>query len=799
MNSPAVRREVFPRSSAPWNHRAPPMTIDARRGFTAALLLAAPLLLIALPMLLGQTLFAGDLLTYTYPLKLYVRQRLLDGSLPLWNPQLGLGRPVLGMIQPGALDPLNALTLLPLPLGVDLFSLVHLPIAALGLRHWLRAIDVEDPVATAGGVFFAFSGPYLSLLTCNGTYAWGFAFVPWFLSCLTRVLATDDRAARARLAVFGALVLAWSLFAGDPMSVYFAGLAGAAVALARARPRWPAALATLAVIGALAALLGAVQLLPAAEVNGYVRGAGIASVEADHFALHPLRLLELVWPGLFGAPHTPEWFVHALYDEGTGQPYEPLMPGLYFGLALPFLALAALARPQRRPVDVAVAVLTAFALCVALGRRTPLWSPFFHFFPGARLFRHSEKYAVLASLGLCFLGARGVAVAVEHPVRSLRVALAALVPLALAALAGQRFGAPIALALVGRLGHVTPAAAGAVIAGATLRSALVAVAYALVFALAAKRAWSVPQRRLVLVALLIADVTLADVAMVRWARGDVHDLRAGLAADLRRADAGHAAPTRIYRSALLQLDHPGVERAVSQALTLKPNLGLGAGVAQLDPYDAFAMPREARFTAVFRARPTRLLQVTATRFALLLDEQLPPGHGLRVIARYPGWGASLVEVPGVVPRAYVPARVLASTSQAESESLLRRPEFVPARDAVIEGATAGENRGACVVEAEQPERVALRCEAAAPGWAVLTDVLFPGWTATVDGRAAEIHPANLALRAVRIPAGRSRVEMRYRPRRLVLGAWTSLAAILASLAVVAASLRRSRQSAGSAG
>jgi hypothetical protein len=111
------------------------MTNLARRLTLGAVLLLGPLLVLAAPLWLGQTLFAGDLLTYSYPLKIYVRQRLLEGDLALWNPQLGLGRPVLAMIQPGVLDPLNLLTLLPLPLGLDLFSLVHLPIVALGLRQ----------------------------------------------------------------------------------------------------------------------------------------------------------------------------------------------------------------------------------------------------------------------------------------------------------------------------------------------------------------------------------------------------------------------------------------------------------------------------------------------------------------------------------------------------------------------------------------------------------------------------------------------------------------------------------------
>jgi uncharacterized membrane protein YfhO len=46
----------------------------------------------------------------------------------------------------------------------------------------------------------------------------------------------------------------------------------------------------------------------------------------------------------------------------------------------------------------------------------------------------------------------------------------------------------------------------------------------------------------------------------------------------------------------------------------------------------------------------------------------------------------------------------------------------------------------------------------------------PGWQATVDGRRVRIHEAYSALRGVVVDAGRHRVEMRYRPGSVFLGA-----------------------------
>jgi uncharacterized membrane protein YfhO len=57
---------------------------------------------------------------------------------------------------------------------------------------------------------------------------------------------------------------------------------------------------------------------------------------------------------------------------------------------------------------------------------------------------------------------------------------------------------------------------------------------------------------------------------------------------------------------------------------------------------------------------------------------------------------------------------------------------------------------------------------------VLSDNWYPGWQATLDGRPIEVLRADAAIRAVAIPAGSHRVEMRYRPSGLFWAATLSL-------------------------
>ena len=62
---------------------------------------------------------------------------------------------------------------------------------------------------------------------------------------------------------------------------------------------------------------------------------------------------------------------------------------------------------------------------------------------------------------------------------------------------------------------------------------------------------------------------------------------------------------------------------------------------------------------------------------------------------------------------------------------------------------------------------------------VVTDAWYPGWRATVNGRAAPIAEVNAFQRGVRVPAGNSSVVMRYEPWTVRVGIIVSLTALLA--------------------
>jgi hypothetical protein len=74
-----------------------------------------------------------------------------------------------------------------------------------------------------------------------------------------------------------------------------------------------------------------------------------------------------------------------------------------------------------------------------------------------------------------------------------------------------------------------------------------------------------------------------------------------------------------------------------------------------------------------------------------------------------------------------------------------------------------------LVDGGDPDRVELVASLASPGWVVLADTFYPGWSVTIDGVATPIHPADLLFRAVFVPAGTHRIVFRYDAPALHLG------------------------------
>jgi len=92
-----------------------------------------------------------------------------------------------------------------------------------------------------------------------------------------------------------------------------------------------------------------------------------------------------------------------------------------------------------------------------------------------------------------------------------------------------------------------------------------------------------------------------------------------------------------------------------------------------------------------------------------------------------------------------------------------------------------------------PERIDLSVDLAAPGLLVLNHAPFPGWSAEVNGRPAEILTVNMVSRGLALPAGAHEITMRFEPPGFSLGVTASLVATGLLVPLLAVGVWRQRR------
>ena len=188
--------------------------IRTHPGMAFALIL--PFAVFGIPQLFGLTFLSGDNFIQNFPMRVLVGKDLIHGVLPLWNPYLFSGTPLLGGFNAGAAYPLTWLTaVLPIFTAWTLTLAVAYDVALAGMYVFLRRQGIASTAATFGAVTFAFAG-YMTAQVVHIDLIEGAAWLPWILVAVhgltERPGTTQDLGAQsARRTRWWVLLLAVSL------------------------------------------------------------------------------------------------------------------------------------------------------------------------------------------------------------------------------------------------------------------------------------------------------------------------------------------------------------------------------------------------------------------------------------------------------------------------------------------------------------------------------------------------------------------------------------------------------------
>lgn len=735
----------------------------------------------------GQVFFRRDVHLMWFTQSQAYAQAWAEGSWPLWNPLASFGQALLADANNQVLYPFTALRLLMEPWNYyTLYAFAHLLIGGLGAAFLADRLGLRPlAAASAGGVWMA-SGPLLSVIDTWNQLA-GASWMPWAIAA-----GLAAAPGRIRPALAWALVTALQVLAGAPETVLLSLVGLAALAAARTQAgrrwttlRWP--VARLAAAVALAFGLSAAQWVPSLDAARRADRTRLPWEARVHWSIHPVNLAQALCPVPLHRMALTGDTRQRLY----GAP-DPFLPSVYLGTASALLVAAALSRPSR--LAGAIAALGFLSAMLAMGRHGGLYAILAWALPPLQAFRYPAKAMLLGSLAWSLLCGIGVAsLADSRPRKAFWLAAAGIasLPLAVALLLATGTRMVIEGIMLER---------GAALASVALRLGIAGALAGIVCLLPLRGAGSA--RAALAAALSVVDLAIAHHDLNPTAPVALYTHEPPALSAARDPDGGRLWTVDYYEPGaslrdlgrdaayLLARAPNGWDLRAAQALALRralfpPSAGAWGVEGSYDRDVPGLEPRPlALLKAAFRGvrseeDRTRLLRIGAVSRVAALHA----GAG----ARRPRLGRDeglfvdpvlVFDVPGARPRLYVSGSARVEADDAAALRTLLSPTFDPDREIVLsEGTNAAAPStfagGARVLE-RRSDRLALEASLTDPGWVVIVDAWDPGWHARVDGRPAPVQRANLAFRAVAVPAGRHTVELVFRPRWLTPAVWTSL-------------------------
>lgn len=739
---------------------------------------------------LGTNFELADASEVFQPMFRYTRSQL--PSIPLWNPFLGAGRPLLANGQSAVFSPFTVPSyVLPFWNSLAVAAILKLFIGALGMFLFARALGMRFGGALLSGVVFAYGTFFVIWLAWPLTSV--YAFIPWTLMLTERLTHGPNRLVVSGLAI----VVALQFLGGHPESSFhllFTASAYFAFRLllmgrrerrgVRSLGRPVAAYVAALLLGAgLAALL----LAPLAEFVLHSGDLGRRSGSAAGY-----------WPRRYiGA-----LLLHDYWGRPTQLEFGALtqVRGWYAGAVTLMLAAAALIL-RRSAERIGIVLYALFCVCMVVGI-----PPVFGIFSRLPVFNaaRNERLLIYVLLALALLAGWGLDDLCE------RVTLPRLKRRAVLAVTGVIVVIPVAWLLAahtlsaGQLGaglkvawgfahppvppigvNVEGSASAAIVRDSALE---IWVPLAVIgFALLALR---LRERRPLPVPVFVAACLLL------------------LAVDLFRANMGFN-PAIPIRTA-----SPPVTGAIRYLQSRRPNRFIGVSTLALSQplpadlamsfhlYDArgYDFPVEKRFDALWRAdvapgvgdftqpeefagatpaalRALSLLSVSDLMIGPLQQIKHPlRGPGLSVA--YKGPDAVVYRNANALPRTFLVDRQRTVSGDAAALSAVTAAGFDGRGVAVTESPVRGLAQASSApappgasahLTAYSGERAVIHAHATARSLLVLTDDFYPGWSATVDGRSVPVQRVDYVLRGVALGPGEHTVVFSYAPASWTIG------------------------------
>lgn len=396
-------------------------------GGIAAILLAVGLAyLFWRPLWHGGGLVGGDLYSYFFPQKAFYADELQAGRLPLWNPLVGHGYPVVAESQTGVFYPPNLLlySWLDVNTAYNAQQIGHYILAFLATWLLARRLGLQLCGAALAALVFVYS--WFAARICLEWAIIGGVYLPLLAWCAESFLQTGRRRYLAAMSIG----LAMHLLAGHFNLAFIEVLCVAAYSalrialpsrdasdeattaapvthLPQASPaRGARALTAIGISLAIGFSLAAVQLAPTWELKQRSQRADVgARHDPGYGHLPPWYLIQVVTPWMWYAPDVnADEALSSIHTLSIPSSTNKVEAHLYFGLLPLALASSGLIVRWRNgsgtPAPLKVWLLLGLAAVVyATGWLLPIT----RHLPGFSFFMGPGRYGIVTTLAVALL------------------------------------------------------------------------------------------------------------------------------------------------------------------------------------------------------------------------------------------------------------------------------------------------------------------------------------------------------------------------------------------------------------
>lgn len=683
-----------------------------------------------------------------------------NGTIPLWDPYILGGLPVVDAMHGDLFHPVSLLyVMMPLHKALGYKIILHVWLAGVAMYFLLRTLGLRRRACLFGAVGYMVAPYFLSLIYAgHDAKMFVTALFPLCVMLLERLIR------KPRLlesALFGASVGLLFLTA-HPQMTYFAGW-GLGIYFIFSIPRMignrtivkGVALLLLAVL--LGAGIGCVQFLPTYHytTNFSPRTGGVTLEFASSWSLHPEEIVSLLYPSFGG--YLDSYWGRNLFKLNAESP----------GPLILLLAICGFVFFIRRRDMLPWLVLFIFCPLYALGAHTPVLKIVFHTIPGAKFLRAPSVIMFMFSCASSVLAAYFINAFLEKKLSRGRkrwlmgillgtLALTIIFTVGKGAFLGlwkSAFGWPDRQKL-----EAARSASGSWPADAILVAVFIWASIGLART-SYRRRWAGALWIGILVVGILFTGLRHSTRFIEYIEvGDF--VRKDPMIEYVSRDPGHFRVLPITGWSFYNRNY-------------LPIFGIETANGFYDNrvrfYDSLIGENQANLNH------TNVMSIANVKYVLASERISHP----MLILRQEFGNAFVYENRGYLERAFIVHNAVVEEDDDAALDIITSSGFDPSTTIVLHegevmsggGRLPGES---AVIESDDPNGVVIRARLESEGYLYYSGNYLPYWKAEVDGEESPIRRCDISMRAIRLPAGEHKITMKYDSPWFRLGAYLCL-------------------------